>query len=154
MKHSETAVKLFLSGANCSQAVFASFGDLTGIDEKTSFRLASSFGGGISRLRETCGACLGMCLAAGAIFGYDDIQNPKAKAEHYTKIQTLVKEFAAQNGSYTCREILGAEGRSNSPIPGERTEEYYKKRRCCLDCIRSAADILDEYIEKDKQQTV
>ena len=79
MKRSETAVNLFLKGANCSQAVFASFGDITGFDEKTSFRLASSFGGGISRLRETCGACLGMCLAAGAIFGYDDINDRKAK---------------------------------------------------------------------------
>lgn len=150
MKRSDKAVKMFLSGANCAQAVFASFSDMTGIEEKASFRLASSFGGGISRLRETCGACLGMCLAAGAIFGYDDIGSHTAKAEHYTKIQSLVKEFAAQNGSYTCREILGTKENSTSPIPGQRTEDYYKKRRCCIDCIRSAADILDEYIESNK----
>jgi len=108
MKHSDIAVNLFLKGANCSQAVFASFGDITGFDEKTSFRLASSFGGGISRLRETCGACLGMCLAAGAIFGYDDIADRSAKTGHYAIIQGLVKKFAEINGSYTCREILGA----------------------------------------------
>lgn len=150
MKRSEKAVNLFLSGANCSQAVFASFNDLTEIDEKTSFRLASSFGGGISRLRETCGACLGMCLAAGAIFGYDDIQNRDSKIQHYSKIQFLVKEFANRNGSYTCREILGSEGSSDSPIAGERTQEYYQKRVCCMDCIRSATEILEEYLENNK----
>ncbi len=150
MKRSEKAVNLFLSGANCSQAVFASFSDLTGIDEKASFKLASSFGGGISRLRETCGACLGMCLAAGAIFGYDDIENRDSKIQHYSKIQNLIKEFAKQNGSYTCREILGAEGKSNTPLAGERTEEYYKKRVCCMDCIRSATVILETFIESEK----
>ncbi|MBE6539434.1 MAG: C_GCAxxG_C_C family protein [Ruminococcaceae bacterium] len=149
MKHSDIAVNLFLKGANCSQAVFASFGDITGFDEKTSFRLASSFGGGISRLRETCGACLGMCLAAGAIFGYDDIADRSAKTGHYAIIQGLVKKFAEINGSYTCREILGAEGKSTSPVPGERTAEYYSKRVCCIDCIRTAAEILDEYLEQN-----
>ena len=149
VKHSELAVNLFLNGANCSQAVFAAFGDITGIDQKTSFRIASSFGGGISRLRETCGACLGMCLAAGTIFGYDDIGDHSAKAQHYATIQMLVKRFAELNGSYTCREILGSQGKSISPIPAERTEEYYSKRRCCIDCIRTAADILDEYISEN-----
>ncbi len=149
MKRSEIAVNLFLNGANCSQAVFASFADLTGIDEKTSFRMASSFGGGISRLRETCGACLGMCLAAGAIFGYDDIRDHGAKARHYATIQTLVKRFAELNGSYTCREILGSQGKSSSPVPGERNEEYYSKRQCCVECIRTAADILEEYINEN-----
>lgn len=149
MKRSETAVDLFLKGANCSQAVFASFGDITGFDLKTSFRLASSFGGGISRLRETCGACLGMCLAAGAVFGYDDISDKNAKINHYATIQGLVKKFAEINGSYTCREILGAEGKSNDPLPGERTAEYYKKRVCCIECIRTATEILDEYISEN-----
>lgn len=150
MKHSEIAVELFMKGANCSQSVFAAFSDITGIDEKTSLRLASSFGGGISRLRETCGACLGMCLAAGAVFGYDNIGSHDAKKEHYAKIQMLVKEFAARNGSYNCREILGEEGVSNSLVPEKRTAEYYGKRRCCIECVRSAAEILDAYISENK----
>ena len=108
MKRSETAVNLFLKGANCSQAVFASFGDITGFDEKTSFRLASSFGGGISRLRETCGACLGMCLAAGAIFGYDDINDRKAKTDHYATIQSLVKKFAEINDATKYKQAIAA----------------------------------------------
>lgn len=149
MRHSEKAVELFMKGANCSQSVFAAFGDITEIDEKASLRLASSFGGGISRLRETCGACLGLCLAAGVIFGYDNIESHAAKKEHYAKIQRLVKEFAAINGSYNCREILGEEGASNSLVPEERTAEYYGKRRCCIECVRSAADILDNYIAEN-----
>ncbi len=149
MNHSEKAVELFLKGANCSQSVFASFSDITGIDEKSSLRMASSFGGGIARLRETCGACLGMCLAAGALFGYDNIESHDAKKEHYAKIQGLIKEFAERNGSYTCREILGEEETANSFVPEERTAEYYGKRRCCIECIRSATEILDKYISEN-----
>lgn len=149
MSHPEKAVQYFLEGANCSQSVFTAFSDLTGFDEKTSFKLASSFGGGISRLRETCGACLGMSLAAGAIFGYDDIKDHEIKRKHYSDIQFLIKRFAEINGSYTCREILGLQGVSNDPNPEKRTDEYYKKRHCCIDCIRSAAEILDKYIKEN-----
>ncbi|MBR6777277.1 MAG: C_GCAxxG_C_C family protein [Clostridia bacterium] len=149
MNHSEKAVELFMKGANCSQSVFAAFSDVTGMEEKAALRLSSSFGGGISRLRETCGACLGMCLAAGAVFGYDNIESHEAKKEHYAKIQGLVKEFADKNGSYTCRVILGETENENTLVPEERTAEYYGKRRCCIECIRSAAEILDKYIDEN-----
>ena len=147
MKHSDKALDLFFKGANCSQSVFTAFSDITHIDENTSLRLSSSFGGGLGRLRETCGACLGMCLVAGAVFGYDNIESRDAKSEHYKKIQFLVKEFEQENGSHICREILGSPEKPVTHVPEARTEDYYKKRRCCLDCITSACDILDKYLE-------
>ncbi len=146
MEHWKTAQDLFLKGANCSQSVFVSFCSEIGIDSKTALRLSCSFGGGISRLREACGACLGMCMVAGILFGYDDITDHDIKTQHYELIQKMVYEFKRRNGSFICREILGEEGNDSSPIPGKRNEEYYGKRKCCLNCIKSAADILDEYI--------
>ena len=61
----EKAVRLFQEGFNCSQAVFAAYSDIYGIDEKTALRLASSFGAGMGRMREVCGTCSGMFLVAG-----------------------------------------------------------------------------------------
>ena len=52
MDHAEKARALFLEGYNCAQAVVCAFDDLTGLDRETSARLASSFGGGMGRMRE------------------------------------------------------------------------------------------------------
>ena len=51
MNHSETARELFLKGYNCSQAVLCAFEDVTGLDRETAAKLASSFGGGMGRMR-------------------------------------------------------------------------------------------------------
>ncbi|MBR4020758.1 MAG: C_GCAxxG_C_C family protein, partial [Firmicutes bacterium] len=55
----ERAAALFMEGFNCSQSVFAAYADLFGMDEKTALRISASFGGGIGRMREVCGAANG-----------------------------------------------------------------------------------------------
>ena len=62
MDHAEKARALFLEGYNCAQAVLCAFDDLTGLDRETSARLASSFGGGMGRMREVCGTVSGALL--------------------------------------------------------------------------------------------
>ena len=59
----QRAVELFKNGFNCAQAVFASCADIYGIkDEQLALRLSASFGGGMGRMREVCGAFSGMLL--------------------------------------------------------------------------------------------
>ena len=72
---------LFEEGYNCAQSVFLAFEDLYEIDRKTALCMSSSFGGGMGRLREVCGAVSGMFMVAGILYGYDD---PKASAEKRT----------------------------------------------------------------------
>ena len=52
----EKAVELFKSGYNCSQSVVGAFADMYGFTEEQAFRMSASFGGGIGRMRQTCGA--------------------------------------------------------------------------------------------------
>ena len=52
----EKAVSLFKEGYNCSQSVVAAFADMYGFTEEQALKMASAFGGGIGRMRETCGA--------------------------------------------------------------------------------------------------
>ena len=61
----EKAVGLFKSGYNCSQSVVAAFADMYGFTEEQALRMSASFGGGIGRMRQTCGAACGMFLLAG-----------------------------------------------------------------------------------------
>ena len=142
-EHSDKAKELFKKGYNCSQAVFAAYADEMGLDFETALKIASSFGGGMGRLREVCGAVSGMFMVAGMKYGSTDPTDQGAKAEHYKLIQALAKRFEKENGSIICRELLGLAVKNDDPQPEVRTEKYYKKRPC-MELVERAAKILDE----------
>jgi C_GCAxxG_C_C family probable redox protein len=145
MTHSQLAKKNFESGCNCAQAVLLAFSDLTGLDEGTAMKLSASFGGGMGKLREVCGAVSGAFMAAGMIYADDHIPTQEAKAAHYEKIRNLATRFKEENGSYLCRELLEGVPVSKDAAPEERTEQYYKKRPCGELCA-IAAQLLDDLL--------
>ncbi|MCI7803565.1 MAG: C-GCAxxG-C-C family protein [Oscillospiraceae bacterium] len=147
MKKSEKAVELFKNGYNCSQAVFGAFAEELGMDFETAVMLSSSFGGGMGRMREVCGAVSGMFMAAGVKYGYSDPKDTEAKKEHYKRIQELAEKFRERNRYIVCRQLLGLEGSDSSYVPSERTAEYYKKRPCA-ELVRDAAEIFEEYLKE------
>ncbi len=142
MEHSIYAAELFVKGYNCAQAVAAAFSDVTGLDEKFSAKMASSFGGGMGRMREVCGAVSGMLMVAGLLYGYDEPLEGGPK-EHYALVQELAGKFREEVGSIVCREIL--ENPPSDPNPTPRTEAFYKQRPCTR-MVMLAAEILDQYI--------
>jgi C_GCAxxG_C_C family probable redox protein len=143
--HSEKAMDLFKQGYNCSQAVFLAFQDEYSIDFNTALKLSSSFGGGMGRLREVCGAVSGMFMVAWILYGYTDPKAQSEKSEHYKRIQNLAAKFEEQNHSIICRVLLGLEEGRDNPVPELRTAEYYKKRPC-VELVGMAADIMEQYI--------
>jgi C_GCAxxG_C_C family probable redox protein len=146
MTRAEKAIELFENGANCAQAVCCAFADLMGLDEKAALRLSAPFGGGLGRQREICGAVSGMCMAAGALYGYDDVKDPVQKAADYARIQELCGKFREMYGSIICRELLGAKRADDSPNPTPRDAEFYRTRPCAR-FVGACADILEGYIE-------
>ena len=148
--HEKKAIELFRKGCNCSQAVFAAFSDVTGIDESTAIKMSAPFGGGLGRLREVCGAVSGMSLAAGVLWGYNDLENKELKTEHYKLISDMATRFAEEmDGSYICRNILKITTTEYNPVAEDRTSAYYENRPCER-CVALAARILDSEIEKRK----
>ena len=140
--HADIAAELFVNGCNCSQAVFGAFAKDCGMDKRTALKLSSSFGGGMGRLREVCGAVTGMFMVAGLLSGYTDIDDKQKKDEHYKLIQSLAQDFNQIHSTYICRELLGKIGK-DSPVSSPRTPEYYQTRPCVRFVI-SAAEILDK----------
>ena len=69
MNHRELAEQNFEAGYNCAQSVLLAFSDLTGLEDKTALAISSSFGAGMGRLREVCGAVSGMFMVAGLLYG-------------------------------------------------------------------------------------
>ena len=155
MTKGDKAKELFEKGYNCCQSVVAAFADEpwfvdSGLTLETACKLASSFGGGMGRLREVCGAVSGMFMISGLAQGYADTQSPD-KANHYQRIQDLAAAFKKENGSIICRQLLGLDNPEQKTVSGDafvstpekRTSEYYKKRPCGELC-KIAADILEK----------
>ena len=143
-KRVERAKELFHQGFNCSQAVFAACADIYGIeDEALALRLAASFGGGIGRMRQTCGAACGMFLLAGLQNGSAIPGDAEGKKNNYTLVQDLAAKFKNENGSLICAELLGIAPKPQTPTPEARTEAYYQKRPC-VEMVASAVRIFLE----------
>ena len=104
--YGERAERLFLSGYNCAQSVVAAYAEQLGMTVEQAARLASGFGGGIGRLRETCGAVSGMVLIASALRGYESPTDQEEKKRTYAMVQQLVETFRIKNGAILCRELL------------------------------------------------
>ena len=144
MDHREKAAELFVNGKNCAQAVTVAFCDVTHMEPELAAKLSSSFGGGMGRMREVCGAVSGMLMVAGLLYGYDDPgEKDVNKKAHYALVQQLAGAFREEVGSIVCREIL--KNPPSDPNPTPRTAEYYKTRPC-VRMVMTAARILDGYI--------
>lgn len=143
MNRADKAVALFQDGYNCAQAVLGAFCDELGLPFDTAMKLSSSFGGGMGRMREVCGACSGLFMAAGLLYGYATPKTGAPKKELYEHVRALADRFREENGSIICRELLGGEATVGG-TPEARTAAYYKKRPCA-EYVRCAAAILEAY---------
>lgn len=162
----QKAVGYFKQSYNCSQAVALAFADCYGIAHPLMARLTASFGGGIGRMRETCGSACAMFMLAGLeVQNTEDLpseldlsKNPypsqELKKKNYEVVQHLAEDFRKQTGSICCRELLGlnkqrADGTlpEISATPDARTDEYYKKRPC-IRMVETAVRIYASYLNE------
>lgn len=144
----EKAVALFKEGYNCSQSVVAAFADQYGFTREQALRMSASFGGGIGRMRETCGAACGLFMLAGLETGAIEGADRDGKARNYAVVQELAEEFKRRNGALKCADLLGLS--KKEPVvstPEARTSQYYAKRPC-VKMVEEASRIWCEYLEK------
>lgn len=146
MSRAERAKEYFLQGYACSQAVALAFADVMGLETEVVSKMMLPFGGGIGRLRMTCGAVSGMAAVIGMVFAESE-NTPENKKNTYAIVQTLCGRFQQETGSLVCAELL-----NGMKVPVEvggiaeaRTQEYYRKRSCG-DMVALAAQILEDYL--------
>jgi C_GCAxxG_C_C family probable redox protein len=147
------AEELFMQGFNCSQSVAAAFADVYGYTEEQMLRVSAGFGGGIGRLRLSCGAFNAMALLAGLDCGSVTPGDREGKSYNYKVVQQLAERFREEHGSLICSELLRL--KKGAPLTyeaSERTAEYYKTRPCVRQII-SAARIYAEYLEEKEQNS-
>ncbi len=141
MTKREVGENYFHIGYNCSQAVVLAFKEELNLDETTLLKIASSFGGGMARMREVCGTVSGMLIVLGLLQGYTEPNNNQVKMAYYEKVRTLMETFKEKNGSYICKELL-----NYAKERGEKSENGHL--HSCKLLVGDACEILENYLKK------
>ena len=95
-------------------------------------------------MRLSCGAVNAMAIVAGMKMSHGQPADLKRRGEIYAVVRQMVEEFKADNGTIICAELLGlSKPKDDSPVPEERTPEYYA-RRPCPEKIRQCGLIIEK----------
>ena len=100
------ALSYFDEGYACSQSVLLAFSEEFNLDERTAKLVSSTFGGGMGRLREKCGAVTGGFMVLGLKYGNTDPKDMDTKLAAYKKIRDLNHAVEEIHGTSNCAEIL------------------------------------------------
>lgn len=107
MERKDKALELYQGGLSCSQAVFSSFADKFGVDEKTMRRIAGGFGGGVGSSGLICGAVSGAVMAIGLKYGAEEPENAEAKQHTRELVREFMNKFRDEFGSVDCKCLIG-----------------------------------------------
>lgn len=138
----QKALEFFDAGYNCAQSVLLAYAPDYGLKKEEATAMAASFGGGMGRLREVCGAASGMFMVLGLHHPYE-VGDKQAKTANYQAVQRTAKAFKDEMGSYVCADLLHIRHQPDSPEPAERTSDYYASRPCRR-CVATAARLVGE----------
>ena len=140
----EKALNFFDQGYACSQSVLLAFSHQFNLDETTAKLISSTFGGGMGRLRQKCGAVTGGFMVLGLAYGNTDPKDMDTKLLAYNKVQELNRRFEEINGTSVCAEIL-------APFANE--EEIAQRlhhKLICRKVVGDAAGLVYEIVAQIK----
>lgn len=142
MTQADEAVAIFKNGCNCSQSVLSVFAKEFGLDENTTLKIASGFGGGVGHMGLICGAVTGAVMVIGLKSGMSLEKTYESNQKVYDIIGRLSDEFKKRNKTVICKELINVD--FNDP------EAYRKARKegifysACTKYVSDAVDILEE----------
>ena len=136
----EKAEQLFLQGYACSQAIMVAFADLTGMDTRQAKLVAAPFGGGMGRLRLTCGALTGAFMVLGLLYGNEQPKDTETKYSCYELVRELEKQFRQLHQSSQCGEIL------QQHTTAAEVDRRGHHQKICHILVRDTARLLAELI--------
>jgi C_GCAxxG_C_C family probable redox protein len=142
MTKQEDAANLFNDGFNCAQSVLAAFSSNHGLDKEKALRLAGSFGGGMARMGETCGAVTGALMVLGLRHGMTQKEDPQAKENNYQEVLKFVDEFKARYGSIRCGDLLGCEISTSAGRQKASDQKLFST--LCPKLVATAVEILEK----------
>jgi arsenite methyltransferase len=144
MSTADTAVALFESGYNCAQSVLAACGESRGLPRDTALRVAGSFGGGMGRLGESCGAVTGAMMVIGLAHAKTAPGEDAAREKGYELTRALASRFKEKHHTTCCRELIGCD--LTTPEGRQQAKDSGVFKTVCVAAVRDAATIVEDLL--------
>lgn len=140
----DKALSLFNEGYACSQSILLTFANQYNLDENTAKLISSTFGGGMGRLRQKCGAVTGGFMVLGLANGNTDPQDMDTKLAAYEKVRELNYLFEEIHGTSVCAELL------ERHVTKSEVDERMHHKIICSKIVEDVAGLLYDVIEHQK----
>lgn len=144
MSKPDCAVTCFNNGFNCSQAVFSTYCEKLGLDRETALKISCSFGGGMGRMAETCGAVTGAFMLIGLKHGKYLSDDNSSKEKTYSLVQDFTNKFKSIHGSISCRELLNCD--MSTPEGAKYAKENGLWDTLCTKFVYDSAKIIEDML--------
>jgi len=108
MNSEKNAVRLFDSGYNCAESVLLATED--DVEKTVIPRIATGFGGGLSRNGDVCGALTGGIMRIGLSLGRNSAEESRDRC--YQAVDQFFSAFVREFGTCKCRELTGVDLKS------------------------------------------
>jgi len=142
MSKAEDAIKNF-TGYNCAQSVLAAYAGDFGLSKNQALSVAVGFGGGMGRTQEVCGALSGAIAVLGLASDFREEEGREKINQVYAKVQRLIVDFSAKEGTILCRDLL------HCNLLSEEGQKIFKEKNLkekCQGYVRLCCTLLDGYL--------
>lgn len=153
-KAKNKARSYFGSGYNCAESVLLAITeDVLEMKHDLIPRIATGFGGGISRQGYVCGAVSGAIMGFGLKYGRSSPEELRAKT--YNRVVEFFRQFREKHGSIVCKELCGCDLSTIEGIRKFREENVHIEK--CTKFVSNALEIFTVLInetEFEKESTL
>lgn len=147
MSTDSDAVKRFLEGNACSQAVLSQYSELFDLDQTSALKIASGFGAGM-QMGKTCGAVTGAYMVLGLKFGTEESALSDGRKDVYNAVVEFTRKFEERNGTTDCRDLLGCD--ISTAAGSQFAKEQKLFTTVCPRFVKDVSELLDAIIAQDQ----
>ncbi len=141
----DKASSYFKSGYNCAESTLLAIArDALKIDSDLIPKIATGFGGGISRQGYVCGAASGAIMGLSLKHGRNSPE--ELRAHTYNPVVKFLKQFQKKFGSILCKELSGCDLSTIEGIRKFREENVHKQ--VCSHFVNGAIEIFMSLIDE------
>lgn len=139
----EKAMVHFKEGFACSQSVILAFANEFNLNKNHALAMSSTMGGGMGRLRRTCGAVSAGFMVIGLKYGNTEADDLDNKLNAYRKVREMNKHFEAIHGSSICKDLLAA------VATDDEVKHREHHRMICDNCVKTATELTYDILDQD-----
>lgn len=140
-RHVALALSEFDRGFSCAEAVFLAGAKALGVEDRLIPRVATGFGGGVSRTKSLCGAVAGAVMVLGLKFGRGTLDDDRGPI--LAKVQALMSAFRQEFGGENCYELTGLDFNTPEGQKAYKQEVHARCRTYVEFALRRALELSD-----------